>query len=64
MLTHAQEQLIQAIRDCLKHGHEAEARETIYEQVQDCYGSIRWYRTLKMDVPRNVKEYLRQLKRL
>ena len=64
MLTSTQQELIAAIKDCLKHGHVIEARETIHEQVQDCYRSIRWYRTSRMDVPKNIKEYLRQLKRL
>ena len=64
MLTSTQQELIEAIKDCLRHGHVKEAKEVIQEQIQDCYRSFRWYRELKMEKPENIKEYLRQLKRL
>lgn len=64
MITDTQKELIDAIKDCLKHGHIKEAKETIQEQIQDCYKDFRWSKSLDLPKRPETKEYLRQLKRL
>ena len=64
MLTHTQEELIAAIKDCLKAGYTEEAKQTIREQIEDCFRDFSWTKSLSLPKRPETKEYLRQLKRL
>ena len=63
MLTDTQQKLIEAIRDCLKHGHKTAARQEIALLKKRSYENIRISRHLGISYKQD-KEFLRQLKRL
>ena len=64
MITQAQAELIQSIKDCLEAGYTEEAKQTIREQIEDCFKDFSWTKSLGLPKRPETKEYLRQLKRL